>query len=530
MPKAKWIDKKTATTFALVHRAQNDPLIHDQDAPPMVFAEKPAIRRSVDDDDKYDRDDYDENNADEAFSSTSSAAAGTFAHRSKAARQRGDLEEEFGLAFKPNEGKAAQHGVFYDDTQYDYMQHMRDLGAGDGPVTWVEASAPQQEKRSAKGKQKLEDALRQMDIGGADAQSVGGSSMVSSARSLLPDEVLPSEFVKKRTYQDQQDVPDDIAGFQPDMDPRLREVLEALEDEAYVEEEEDIFAELTRDGYEVERDEWEHLGGQQMFEEGEAELDEDGWESDDTIRAASPPANAQRATLAMPQGDDARPPEDPQAQIPADPTGGAWLEEMKKFKADDKAAKLANAGREGDVAAASSAIESSALSSMASGRHKKRKGAKTSTTNYSMTSSALARTDQQTLLDARFDRIIEEEDALDEMADDEASRVDDMASLASGMTGLSKASKASKYSNMSGLSGVSGISTYSRATDSEAPQLERSDFNSIMDEFLGSHSTTGKAGRRVKRVGPQTGMEQLDEVRAGLGPARLKAKGAARAL
>lgn len=36
------------------------------------------------------------------------------------------------------------------------------------------------------------------------------------------------------------------------MDPRLREVLEALEDEEYVDEEDDIFGELTGDGYEVE--------------------------------------------------------------------------------------------------------------------------------------------------------------------------------------------------------------------------------------------------------------------------------------
>jgi protein LTV1 len=43
-----------------------------------------------------------------------------------------------------------------------------------------------------------------------------------------------------------------------------------------------------------------------------------------------------------------------------------------------------------------------------------------------------------------------------------------------------------------------------------------------MDDFLGTHSKTGKLGRRVKRGGPQTGMEQLDEIRSQLGPARMK--------
>ena len=143
-----------------------------------------------------------------------------------------------------------------------------------------------------------------------------------------------------------------------------------------------------------------------------------------------------------------------------------------------------------------------------------------------MTSSALLRTDQQTLLDSRFDRIIEAED---EDFEDSASMASgallDTASLASGMTGLSRASQASRYSNISGVSGVSSrISSYSRASDAEAPQLMRTDFDGIMDEFLGGHSTTGKFGKRVKKGVTGSGMEQLDEVRRGLGPARMKAK------
>ncbi|KAK5120038.1 hypothetical protein LTR85_007115 [Meristemomyces frigidus] len=515
MPRRKVFDKKNATTYTLVHRAQNDPLINDENASPMVFTEKQAPQRQQDDD-------Y-------AESSAGSVVSGSSGYRSRKTKERGDLEEEFGMTFKPNEGEAAQHGVFYDDTQYDYMQHMRGLGSGGGPVTWVDASAPPQKK---KGKQKLEDALRDMDFGGADAQSVGALSMASSARSLLPEEVLPSEFVQKRTYQDQQDVPDAIAGFQPDMDPRLREVLEALEDEEYVDDEEDIFAELTGDGAEVDEDEWERLGEQQTFDDG-ADFNDDGWESDDTIRAGSPPPALQAPTLSLPEGEDAMPPEDPHAQPPADPTGGSWQDIYQKVKADSKAAKADRTAPQ--AGAAPSALDASVLSSLASGRRKKRKGAKTSTTNYSMSSSALVRTEQQNLLDARLDAILEKEDAEDELADDEAgSAFNDTGSLASGMTGMtgmSKASKVSRYSNMSAMSGRSGasnISSYSRATDSEAPQLERADFNNIMDEFLGNYSTTGKAARRVRRGGPQTGMEQLDEVRSGLGPAR-RVKSAARA-
>ncbi|CAK3940564.1 low-temperature viability ltv1 [Lecanosticta acicola] len=495
MPRRKFIDKKSAVHFQLVHRAQNDPLINDENAPSMVFAEveKQQPRRAKDDD-------Y-------AYSSAGSVYSGA-SYRSKKTKQRGDLEEEFGLSVRKNEGEAAQHGVFFDDTQYDYMQHMRDLGAGEGAVTWVEASVPQDKK--GKGKQRLEDALRDMDLD--DTRSVGQSSMTSEvARSLLPEEVLPSEFVKKKNYQDQQDIPDDIAGFQPDMDPRLREVLEALDDEEYVDDEEDIFAELTLDGYEVERDEWERFGEQQLFDDE----DDAGWESDDTIKAPASPREA-RPQLDIPEGEEVMPPEDPQAVPTADPTEGAWLDEFKKFKSAAKAEKAEKAG----PAAAPSTLESSALSSLATGRRKKRKGARTSTTNYSMTSSALARTGPLTTLDERFDKMENAYSLAEFPEEEEDGYLAENASAVSGMTGMSKASRVSKYSSASGLSGVSGVSSYSRATDSEAPQLVRSDMDGIMDEFLANHSKAGKRGTKVKRFGPQTGLEQLDEVRRDAGGKR----------
>lgn len=509
MPRRKFIDKKTATTFQLVHRAQNDPLIHDENAPSMIFAERPSKSSRRPNEDDY------------AYSDVQSVASGTSEYKSAKTRQRGDMEEEFGLSFRPHEGEAAQHGVFFDDTEYDYMQHMRDLGSGEGPITWVEASVPG-ECKAKKGKQKLEDVLRSLDLD--ESRSIGGESVASSnARSLLPDEVLPSQYVRKHTYQDQQDVPDEIRGFQPDMDPRLREVLEALEDEEYVDDDDDIFAELTKDGHEVEREDWDRLGEQQLFDEDQEDED-DGWESDDTIRAAN--RSSQAPAVQLPIGGNSKPPEDAHAQPPADPTEGAWLDEFEKFKSDSKASKAAaNQG----LQRTPSALDASIMSSLANGRKKKRKGAKTSTTNYSMTSSALARTDHLTLLDDRFEKLLEKEDMLDEIAEEDAGQpLPDSASMMSGVTGMSKMSRVSRYSKVSGLSVISDISSYNRATDSEAPQLVRQDFDRIMDDFLGSYSTTGKSARRVKRGGPQSGMEQLDEIRKSLGSARVKGKTSAR--
>jgi len=442
-------------------------------------------------------------------------------HSQRKIKQRGDLEDEFSTSFRQNEGQAAQHGVFFDDTQYDYMQHMRDLGnVQGGTVTWLESD---ERSSKAKNKTRLEDALASLKVGEHDDGDNASMMSRSTARSLLPSEVLPSEFVTRRSYQDQQDIPDEIAGFQPDMDARLREALEALEDEAYVEEEEDLFDELTKDGqagevdiYEFEDQFWGDddsysVNHKNYAEEGD---NDDGWESDRTVKAeAKIPSAKEHFVLPL---------DEPNATPIADPTNGAWIAEYSKFKTGSKANPHA--------VPSMSEADRSMLSSLATGRKKKRKGALTNPTNYSMTSSILARTDPQALLDARFDKVMESYDNDDEEYDDE---YNDTMSLASGKSAMSRASKFSKVSKAntvaSGMSRVSGISTYSRATDSEAPQLVRSDFDSIMDGFLTGQVDKGGKGRRDPGQAPGRkgrrgvhgeGLRELDEIRSGLGPAR----------
>jgi protein LTV1 len=180
----------------------------------------------------------------------------------------------------------------------------------------------------------------------------------------------------------------------------------------------------------------------------------------------------------------------------------AYLKEFKKFKEDVKAGtnKPTKPTTPSD---AQSSIMTGASALTAGGRKKKRKGAMTSTSGYSMSSSALHRTEGLTLLDQRFDKI-EEEYADDGFGNDFPE--DDDASMVSGM---------SKMSKMSGMSGMSGWSS------SEAPPL-RGDFDSIMDDFLGNHHTLGKSGRRVKKGKQQSGLEQLEEVRRGLGAPKVK--------
>lgn len=375
---------------------------------------------------------------------------------------------------RENEGEAAQHGVYYDDTEYDYMQHLRDLNSGSGESYFVEAPV-----RKAKGKTKLklEDALRETSL----------------------DDRAPS-------YQDQQDVPDELAGFQPNMDPALREVLEALDDEAYVDDEEDIFAELA--------------GKEQDGHDRLQELDEldDGWETDDTTKPDKDSRVVAECTAPMPDSNDVE-----MTDGTPDHGDGAFMKAFTDQKAPPNPAATTKrpAPPTTTTAAAAAAAASptpaapssilTASSFLMGGKRKKRKGAMMApSSNYSMTSASLARTEGQTILDARFEKILESYTAEDDDIRDD----DGTASMMSGATGTSRLSR------VSGLSRASNMSSRSRAPDLVPEPQMRSDFNDIMDDFLDNYSMAGR--KRVKKGGYQTGMEQLDEIRKGLGPARVR--------
>lgn len=401
-----WIDKKTASHFTVVHRQQNDPLIHDDSAPAVVL-NPTAIANS---------------------------------HKVK---KLDDLASEFGGSdagrIRENEGEAANYGVYYDDTEYDYMQHMRDIGSGEGSATWLEAPSLVKEKGKGKGRA-IEDMIR--------------DATIEDKGVVLDEEILPSKNLRKVTYQAMQEVPDALAGFQPDMDPRLREVLEALEDEAYVDDDDDIFGELAKDGEELEDYQFEET----QFDD---DVEGEGWESDRTIKAAQDFRDA--PMLPLGHEDDER----------EDHGDGDWLANFSKFKKDQKA-KVA-------VAPSQSEMQSSMISTTTNGgRRKKRKGALTNPSTYSMSSSALVRTEGHRDLDDRYGVI--EESYMEDVED------------------------------TSDMGSVSAIST------SSVTGPMRGDFDGIMDDFLGNYHVKNK--KYVKKGRYQDGMEQLDEVRRGLGPAR----------
>ena len=366
---------------------------------------------------------------------------------------------------RDNEGEAAEHGIYFDDTEYDYMQHIQDLGnSNESCEAFFVEAIPQKKDGKGKAKMGLEDALRESSL-----QDKGSGPEASGP---LDDDMLPARNLQPSTYQSQQNIPDALAGFQPDMDPRLREALEALEDEAYVDDDDDIFGELAKDGEEVDRGEFEELGF-----EGHR-MDDTGWETDETEK---PVKDDKASSVASPPVLlDTR----PDTADGTDHGDGDWMKEFSKFKGA-KNAKAFNPPYSKEDQQSSTMTGTS----MIGGRRKKRKGAMTSSTGYSMTSSSLARTEGQSLLDARFDKI-EEDYAEDEMDMDD---------------------------------GTASILTGSSLEPSQAPQLTtRSGFDNMMDDFLNGYSMNGK--KRLKKGGRQSGVAQLDEVRTALGPARIKAQ------
>ncbi|KAG6851363.1 hypothetical protein H0H93_005761 [Arthromyces matolae] len=320
-PKSKSIFRQPGVKhFQLVHRSQRDPLIHDPDASKHVL--KPVERENL-----------------------------------KKGKSRAELE-----AILPdsqtndgrlNVGEAANYGIYYDDTEYDYMQHLRTVGVQEDGVDSILVEAP----TSSKG-----------------TKAANKSSGIELRD--LPEGVLASKSELPRTYETQQAVPESISGFQPDMDPHLRQTLEALEDDAFVNDdlEDDFFADLVG-------------GGERSSdEEVDYEFEEDGHESSST-------------------------------SIQDDDESG-WEQRFAQFKqARNTMHTESDDGY--DESEGGDTIGTLPAISVIGGK-KRRKGT-SDASGYSMSSSSMYRNEALQTLDERFDQMILKQYAEDEDEDEDES-------------------------------------------------------------------------------------------------------------
>ncbi|KAI9596280.1 Low temperature viability protein-domain-containing protein [Syncephalis fuscata] len=311
MVKKKFIEKKSARHFHLVHRSQRDPLIADAEASDRVFKE---ITRG----------------------------------HGAANRQANHLSDIGSSDDEENHtGEAALFGVSFDDSEYDYTQHLRPIG-NQGAIF---LEAPTRERKEKKSSVQIKDDVSTVD-----------ESPRNPSKTLLPAEVLPSVYEMPIGLMNQPAV---VQGLQPDMDPELREALEALE-LSDNEEEDDEEAEDTLDDDFIAQLDADADSNEDAFDfDVVGESDEDDYDDD--------------------ENDDE----------------GGWERRFLKFKqlraaaADDNQSDRFETGSVG--------------------------------TGFSMSSSAMFRNEKLTMLDEQFDRIQEEYERNDD--DEENDDDDDDADI-----------------------------------------------------------------------------------------------------
>ncbi|GAN03226.1 low temperature viability protein [Mucor ambiguus] len=229
MGKKPFIDKKSAKHFHVVHRSQKDPLINDSEAPDRVLQEVLPINQM-------------KHKSQEEI------------ERVKAKPQKLTQDE-----IDQRIGQAAQYGIFFDDGEYDYTQHLKPIGGTDS--VFLEAPAKKEKPKT------LNDSMFKDDDVHRDQKNPNLFQ--------LPSNVLPSNIEMSVGVMNQTTGLD--GGLQPDMDPRLREVLEALSDEEYVENDldDDFFEALNADGepYDPAEDE-EYYDSEEEYEDYEVEAEE----------------------------------------------------------------------------------------------------------------------------------------------------------------------------------------------------------------------------------------------------------------
>jgi len=260
-------------------------------------------------------------------------------------KSRADLEtilaEEELNNERNNVGEASLYGVYFDDTEYDYMRHLRAVGVQEEGVESVLIEAPSTSQKN-KSQAKRKAGIELLD---------------------LPEGVLASTSELPRTYESQQAIPESIAGFQPDLDAHLRQVLEALEDDAFVDDDmqDDFFSELVADG---ERGSDEEVD----FEFQEEVIEPESERCEDDVEEIS------------------------------------WEKRFADFKKSQTASK--GGSDDGFASEGGDTVGTLPAMSVIGGKGKRRRKGASDASGYSMSSSSMYRNEALQTLDERFDRVI----------------------------------------------------------------------------------------------------------------------------
>ncbi|KAI9326772.1 hypothetical protein DFJ73DRAFT_865227 [Zopfochytrium polystomum] len=349
----RFIDPKKSVTFQVVHRSQRDPALADPNASRLVLREVPhsgnlqrkkivlpTAQDTVPDLDVIDRGEYLSSDfGGEYYDDDDEEGGSEFddACSYKSDRSRGTIVSKVAASVAAKEDPS-MYGIYFDDQEsYDYMKHLKTIG-DDPSAVFV----------SARGAKEGRTGIHFREETASVAMSKSGRRKVQFD---FPSESMPSQFETRVGLLNQEPTVDIL-----DVEPEMREVLYALDDEEYVEDDvDDFFAALDAD----EVPEGLNLIPEDTFvPRRPADIDDDEYDED-----------------AVPDVDEESDEEEPE-----------WFREYRKFK---------KSGKQRDDDAEEEEDE--------------RDGRKTAISALSMTSSAMVRTKQLTLLDDKFDELLRKE-------------------------------------------------------------------------------------------------------------------------
>ncbi|KAI9501282.1 Low temperature viability protein-domain-containing protein [Coemansia spiralis] len=362
----KFIDRKSAKTYQLVYRSQEDPLAFEEGSSERVFVELQKNRGAK---------------------KSKGKETDQTVQKSLRDLQLDDIDDEGDI--DKDVGQAALYGIYLDDREYDYTKHLRQVGTGGG----VLLEAPTKKEKQS--------GIQILDVDDDDIKNSKGS---------LPAEVMPS---KHRMDIKSEAVP---TGLQPYMNPNLRDVLEALDEEEVDEFDDDFLDKLNAD--ELSSEDENAMDSSGTYDDGED--DDESFDPNDVFAAV------QRMKARQQQYDS-----------------------DEEYDEDDSQDGV--------------------------GTGRMPRTARTASTGFSMSSSAMFRNEKLTLLDEQFDKI--EAMYEDDGTDSENERYD---------------------------SDGHHIVEYD-SDGNPKPISSRPDFESVMNEFLADYELTGKRMQVVVEGGTGAG-------------------------
>lgn len=393
-------NKKTAQTFSVVHRAHDDAHFYDNEVSEHVLVPLKGGNRNK----------------------TSAIDTPVVKLSQKKIFSTSELEKSLNgeeiKKIRANEGLAAQFGIYFDDSKYDYMQHLKPIGDGEGVFI---------EKNSNNNKSSALSKNKNIEV-------------------LFGDQV-PSDRKRNVNFDEGENVPTDLKGFQPDMDPRLREVMEALDDEEYLErrkdeedqeiigyedDDEDLFADLLKSGEVEDEDEFYYGSDADQYYDDD---DYDEWDLDnykDEYDAKYDSDNQREVEAHEMLYNEGEAPEGADGKVSFASTNWGLVLKFKsenKKKENDWDSDDEFDEEEEDVLGelppmGGASTTSTAKKSKSKSKLRKKKGAMSDTSAFSMSSSALFRTEGLTLLDDKYEQLAKKFEDDDDEAEEEYKEFD----------------------------------------------------------------------------------------------------------